>query len=85
MLGGIKCGYGFPSFYTKVSYYRDWIDCIIDKSIEFNNNQGKVEEACKSKAKKRSTDPKDYYKEGLFDKSAKECYKKNSWDGDNEQ
>ena len=79
MLGGIKCGYGFPSFYTKVSYYRDWIDCIIDKSIEFNNNQQKVEEACKSKAKKRSTDPKDYTKDGLFNSElAGDCYEKNS-------
>jgi len=65
--GGIECGYGFPSFYSKVSYYRDWIDCIIEMSVEFNNNQGKVKKACEGRAKKRSTDPNDYYKDGLFE------------------
>ena len=50
-----------------MSYYRDWIDCIIDMSVKFNNNQKKVERACKGRAKKKSTDPNDYYKDGLFE------------------
>ena len=45
--GGIGCGKGIPGWFTKVSFHIKWIRCIIDKSVQFNNNQKKVEEACK--------------------------------------
>ena len=46
--GGIGCGKGIPGWYTKVSFHIKWIRCIIDKSVQFNNNQKKVAEACKN-------------------------------------
>ena len=53
--GGVGCGDGIPGWYTKVSYYIDWIRCIIDKSVEFDNNQKKVVEACKDTIKPEPT------------------------------
>ena len=44
--GGIDCGRGFPGWYTRVEYFKDWIRCIIDQSIRFNNVYYKVEEVC---------------------------------------
>merc|ERR1712223_1084561 len=44
--GGIDCGKGFPGWYTRVEYYKVWIQCIIDKSLKFNNDYAKVHEAC---------------------------------------
>ena len=44
--GGIDCGKGYPGWYTRVEYYKTWIQCIIDKSLQFNNNIEKVETAC---------------------------------------
>ena len=49
--GGIGCGRGIPGWYTKVSFHTKWIRCIIDKSLQFRNNQRKVEEACQSYVK----------------------------------
>ena len=46
MSGGIDCGKGYPGWYTRVEYYKTWIQCIIDKSLQFNNNIEKVETAC---------------------------------------
>jgi len=46
--GGIGCGLGIPAWYTKVSFHINWISCIIDKSVQFNNNQRKVVEACRN-------------------------------------
>ena len=46
--GGIGCGLGIPAWYTKVSFHADWISCIIDKSVLFNNYQNKVVEACRN-------------------------------------
>merc|ERR1712226_230706 len=44
--GGIDCGKGYPGWYTRVEYYKEWIQCIIDKSIQFNNNYDKVHTNC---------------------------------------
>jgi len=44
--GGIDCGKGFPGWYTRVEYFKDWIQCIIDQSIRFDNVYYKVEEVC---------------------------------------
>jgi len=44
--GGIDCGKGFPGWYTRVEYFKDWIRCIIDQSIRFDNVYYKVEEVC---------------------------------------
>ena len=41
--GGLGCGQGFPGWYTKVEYYKDWINCIIESSLRFNNNKEEVE------------------------------------------
>lgn len=46
--GGIGCGRGIPGWYTKVSFHINWIKCIIDKSVQYKNNQKLVEEDCKS-------------------------------------
>ena len=46
--GGAGCGQGVPGWYSKVSFHIKWIRCIIDKSVQFNNNQKKVAEACKN-------------------------------------
>ena len=48
ILGGIGCGKGYPGWYTKVSFHTPWIKCIIEKSVQFNNNFNKVSEACAS-------------------------------------
>jgi len=44
--GGIGCGLGIPNWFTKVSYYTRWIDCIIKTSIETGSVKYKVEEKC---------------------------------------
>ena len=38
--GGVGCGKGVPSWYSKVSHYYPWIDCIIQTS---RDNMGKVD------------------------------------------
>ena len=48
--GGLGCGQGFPGWYTKVEYYKDWINCIIESSLRFNNNKEEVENECKRRA-----------------------------------
>merc|ERR1712227_535409 len=53
--GGIGCGEGYPSWYTKVAYYKNWIDCVIEKSSMLNNNHKKVEEACKGEVSAKAT------------------------------
>ena len=42
----------YPGWFTRVSSYTEWINCIIDKSFEYNNNQKKIEEECSEVAKK---------------------------------
>jgi len=44
--GGISCGRGFPGWYTKVSFYKNWITCIIEMNSIHNGNHKKVEEEC---------------------------------------
>ena len=51
-LGGLGCGQGYPGWYTKVAFYKDWISCIIDMSFQFDNNKQKVEEACNKRARR---------------------------------
>jgi len=53
--GGVGCGQGVPGFYTKVSFHSKWIKCIIEKSVQFNNNKEKVEEACMYTVKPQPT------------------------------
>ena len=53
--GGIGCGRGIPGWYTKVSFHINWIRCIIDKSVQFNNNQNRVVEACKDEIQSEPT------------------------------
>merc|ERR1712080_320701 len=45
--GGINCGEGYPGWYTRVGFFKSWIQCIIDQSDWFNNVESKVKEACK--------------------------------------
>ena len=49
------CGRGVPGWYSKVSHHIHWISCIIDKSVQFNNNQEKVVKACKGTIKPEPT------------------------------
>ena len=53
--GGAGCGQGVPGWYSKVSFHIDWISCIIDMSVQFNNNQEKVMEACMDTIKSEPT------------------------------
>merc|ERR1712179_144285 len=46
--GGIGCGKGYPSWYTRVSFFKSWIQCIIDQSLRFHNVKEKVQDACKA-------------------------------------
>ena len=52
--GGLGCGEGFPGWYTKVEFYKDWINCIIEMSLLYDNNQEQVEEACNRRAGPKS-------------------------------
>merc|ERR1712130_313432 len=40
-----------------VEYYKDWIQCIIDKSVQFNNNFKKVDDACTQRARQGREQP----------------------------
>ena len=40
VVGGIGCGKGVPGWYSKVSHYYPWIDCVIQTS---RDNMGKVD------------------------------------------
>ena len=46
--GGILCGKGYPGWYTRVETYRNWILCIINSALRFDNNVDKVIEACQN-------------------------------------
>ena len=50
--GGIDCGKGYPGWYTRVEHYKEWIQCIIDQSVRFKNEESKVQAACQSKIEK---------------------------------
>jgi len=47
--GSIGCGGGIPTWYTKVEYYAEWIECIIENAALLTSKD-KVQEACRSKA-----------------------------------
>ena len=65
--GGLGCGNGIPNWYTRVSFYEEWIACIQEKSRELKTfvevslgkisrklgikKKLKVEAACKNSAK----------------------------------
>ena len=49
--GGVECGTGIPGWYTDVSFYADWIKCIINRALILNNNQEKVQRECEKVAK----------------------------------
>ena len=53
--GGAGCGQGVPGWYSKVSFHIKWIRCIIDKSVQFNNNQEKVQQACRDSVQPQPT------------------------------
>jgi len=50
--GGLGCGQGYPGWYTKVAFHKNWISCIIDMSLQFGNNREKVEKVCNKSAKR---------------------------------
>ena len=35
-----------------MAFYKDWISCIIDMSLQFGNNQQMVEEVCNKRARR---------------------------------
>ena len=55
--GGIDCGKGYPGWYTRVEFYKGWIQCIIDKSVQFNNEFAKVDAACTKLARQSREKP----------------------------
>ena len=44
--GGIGCGKGIPGWYTKVSFFYPWIDCIIQTSLNNKGNYYTVQKIC---------------------------------------
>ena len=44
--GGIGCGKGVPGWYTKVSFFYPWINCIIQTTKETGGNYKLVTEKC---------------------------------------
>merc|ERR1711872_451544 len=48
--GNLDCYSGSPDWYAKVAYHREWIDCIMSDSAEYNFSKVKLEKACKEKA-----------------------------------
>merc|ERR1712037_526983 len=55
-LGGLT-GKGYPGWYTRVEFYKGWIQCIIDKSVQFNNEFAKVDAACTKLARQSREKP----------------------------
>ena len=53
--GGAGCGDGVPGWYSRLSHHITWIRCVIDSSVQFNNNQEKVMEACMDTIKPQPT------------------------------
>ena len=46
VVGGIGCGKGVPGWYSKVSHYYPWIDCVIQTSRDNKGNVDIVREKC---------------------------------------
>ena len=46
--GGLACGKNFPSWYTRVSSHRPWIDCVM-REVKKWNSKAKVEKVRKYK------------------------------------
>ena len=44
--GGVGCGKGVPSWYSMVSHYYPWIDCVIQTSRDNKGNVDIVREKC---------------------------------------
>ena len=42
----IECFKGIPELYTRIYHYTSWIRCVIDKSLQFDNNFAEVEKSC---------------------------------------
>ena len=36
--GGLGCGNGIPNWYTRVSFYEEWMACILEKSRELKSS-----------------------------------------------
>merc|ERR1712080_580031 len=50
--GGLGCGNGYPNWYTRVSFYRDWIGCVLDASRKVPQQaKEEVEVACRHSVK----------------------------------
>jgi len=45
--GGLRCGIGEPGWNTKISYHRQWIDCIMSRYLLYKQNYAKTEQYCK--------------------------------------
>ena len=49
--GGVGCGQGVPAWYTSLAHHHTWLRCVIDRSLQFNNNKQQVEDACRTSVK----------------------------------
>lgn len=45
--GGLGCGNGIPNWYTRVSFYEEWMACILEKSRVLKSSD-QVEAACRN-------------------------------------
>jgi len=48
--GGLGCGNGIPNWYTRVSFYEEWMACILEKSRVLKSSD-QVEAACRNSVK----------------------------------
>merc|ERR1712112_121205 len=48
--GGLGCGNGIPNWYTRVSFYEEWMACIIEKSRVLKSSE-QVVAACRNSVK----------------------------------
>ena len=46
--GGVGCGQGVPAWYTSIAHHHSWLRCVVDRSLQFNNNKQQVEDACRT-------------------------------------
>jgi len=49
--GGLGCGNGIPNWFTRVSFYEEWMACILEKSRLLKSSD-QVEAACSNSVKR---------------------------------
>merc|ERR1712059_135718 len=70
--GGLGCGLGIPPWYTRVSFYYEWVNCIVKSSKTFKGNQ-KTEESCRQYVAKKAPECDNRDDNLLFDLRSDTC------------